>query len=39
MERGMDRIDLTRDRERWQVIVKVVMKLRVQENAANFLTS
>ena len=35
----MDRIDLTRDRERWQVIVKVVMKLRVQENAANFLTS
>jgi len=27
---SMDRIDLPRDRERWQVLVKAVMNFRVQ---------
>jgi hypothetical protein len=27
---SMDRIDLPLDRERWQVLVKAVMKFRIQ---------
>ena len=35
----MDWIDLTEDRNRWQALVNVVMKLGVSKNAGNFLTS
>jgi hypothetical protein len=35
---GMDWIDLTQDRDRWQGIVNGVMYLRVPQNAGNFLT-
>ena len=34
---GMDWIDLAQDRERWRALVKVVMNLRVPQNAGNFL--
>jgi hypothetical protein len=36
---GMDWIDLTQDRARWQALVTVGMKLRVPQNVGNFLTS
>ena len=36
---GMDLIDLARDRDRWPAPVNVIMKLRVSQNAGNFLTS
>jgi hypothetical protein len=36
---GMDRIDLSQDRDRWQALVNVVMILRVPQNAGNFLSS
>jgi hypothetical protein len=32
-------IDLAQDRDRWWALVTAVMKLRVPQNAANFLTS
>jgi hypothetical protein len=35
----MDWIDLAQDRVRWRALVKVVMNLRVPENAGNFLSS
>ena len=37
--RGMDSIDLAQDSERWRVLVKAAMNLRVPQNAGNFLTS
>jgi hypothetical protein len=37
--RGMEWIDLTQDRDRWQAVVNVVMDLRVPSNVGNFLTS
>jgi hypothetical protein len=36
---GMDGIKLAQDSDRWRTLVNVVMKLRVTENAGNFLTS
>ena len=36
---GMNWIDLSQDRDRWQALVIVVMKLWVLKNAGNFLTS
>ena len=36
---GVDWIELAQDRARWRVIVNAVMKLRVPQNARNFLTS
>ena len=36
---GMDWIELAQDRDRWRVLVFVVMNLRVPKNAENFLTS
>jgi len=35
---GMDWINLAYDRYRWRALVKTVMNLWVQKNAANFLT-
>jgi hypothetical protein len=37
--KGMDLIDLAEDRDRWRVLVNVVMNLRVPSNADNFLNS
>ena len=34
-----DWMELAQDRERWQALVSKVMKLRVPQNAWNFLTS
>jgi hypothetical protein len=36
---GMYWIDLTQNRDRWRVFVNVGMKLRIPEDAGNFLTS
>jgi hypothetical protein len=36
---GMDWIDLAQDRDRWGALVEMVMNLRVQLNAGNFLSS
>ena len=36
---GMDWIKLAQDRDRWWVLVNVVMNLRVPQNAGNFWTS
>jgi hypothetical protein len=35
---GMDWIELAKDRDRWRVLVNVVMNLRVQQNVGNVLT-
>jgi hypothetical protein len=35
----IDWIDLIKDRDRWQALVKVVMNLQVPYNVGNFLTS
>ena len=37
--RGMDRIELSRNRDRWPALVNAVMNLRVPYNAGNILTS
>jgi hypothetical protein len=34
----MDWIDLAQDSDRWRVLVKAVMNLRVPQNAGKFLT-
>jgi len=36
---GMDWIDMTLERDGWRALVNAVMKLRVPQNAGNFLTS
>ena len=36
---GIDRIDLAQDRDRWRALVNAVTKLRVLQNAGDFLTS
>jgi hypothetical protein len=36
---GMDRIELTQDRDRRRALVTAVMNLQVPQNAGNFLTS
>jgi hypothetical protein len=36
---GMDWIDTAQDRDRWRVLVSVVMNLQVPQNAGNFLTT
>ena len=36
---GMDYIELAQDRDRWRVLEKVVMNLRVPLNAGNSLTN
>jgi hypothetical protein len=36
---GMDWIDLTQNRDRWQALVNAVMSLQVPQNAGNFLPS
>jgi hypothetical protein len=38
-ERGMDWIELAQYRNRWQALIKAVMKFRVPQNAGNFSTS
>jgi len=38
-EGGMDWIDLAQDSDRWRVLVKSVMNLRVPQNAGNHLIS
>jgi len=35
---SVDWIGLAQDRERWRTLVSAVMKLRVPQNAGNFLT-
>jgi hypothetical protein len=35
---SMDWIDLAQDRDRWRAVVNAIMKLRVAQNAGNFLT-
>ena len=35
---GMEWIDLAQNRDRWQVLVNMVMNLWVPQNAGNFLT-
>ena len=34
---GMDWIDVAQDRDRWRTVVNAVTKLRVTQNAGNFL--
>jgi hypothetical protein len=34
---GMDWIDLAQDRDRWRALVNAVMKLRIPQNAGEFL--
>jgi hypothetical protein len=36
---GMDWIELAHVKNRWRTLVNAVMKLRVPQNAENFLTS
>ena len=36
---GMDLIDLAENRDRWWTLLNSVMKLRIPNNAGNFLTS
>jgi len=36
---GTDWIDLAQNRDRWRVLVNVVMNLRIPYNVGNFLTS
>jgi len=36
---GVDWIHLSQDRNMWQALVDIVMKLQVPQNAGNFLTS
>jgi len=36
---GMEWIDRAQDRDRWRALVNVVMNIRVQQNAVNFLTT
>jgi hypothetical protein len=35
----MDWIDITEDSDKWRAVVNVAMKLKVPQNAGNFLTS
>ena len=35
----MEWIELAKDRDRWVALVNAVMKLRISQNARNFLTS
>jgi hypothetical protein len=37
--RGVDRIELAQNRDRWQALVNVVVKFWVAKNEGNFLTS
>jgi hypothetical protein len=37
--RGMDWIELAKDRDRWRAIVNAVMNHLIPQNAGNFLTS
>jgi hypothetical protein len=36
---SVDRTDLAQDRNRWLVIVKIIMKLQVPQNAGNLMTT
>ena len=36
---GMNKVNLSQDRNRWRALVNVVMNLQVPPNAGNFLTS